>query len=194
MVVFAPLEARRQASIAANPPSRLAAPRPTLATRPFRNDAAERAHFPESATSRPATGQLEPEAEGRIAGGTTPGVSWNFSKIPMFPSELATRPWPLPSAQRLPVHAVGQSDSPSGMYGVAERVSLTSERDLSSIGAARGFAPQVPPMTPQRRLYGQGRLKSPPARHRSANRRSFTAKTCQANNCPVWRLFAPAWR
>src|SRR5208337_3684386 len=109
--MFARQVAKPQTKAAANPTSKLAHQRSTLAAQPFGGGAVERAHLVKPGISnQPPLGLLAPRAtsltgnephghngreadpESLIARGATPGVAWDFSKIAIFPPDRADRP------------------------------------------------------------------------------------------------------
>jgi hypothetical protein len=136
--MFAPPVAKVQTKAAASPTNRLAPQRSTLVPRRFGDGAVEQVHVLQRSIGNQATLRLlsqrarnltenepyrdnEQEADpaSLTARAATPGVSWDFSKIPLFPPERASRsPAPPPfNVLRLPASlqpklAVGRVDDP----------------------------------------------------------------------------------
>jgi hypothetical protein len=118
--MFAPKVAKPQTKAAASSTNKLAPHRSTLAVRPPGNGTVEQARFLQSTIGNQATLRLlvQPsfsltkgevdrhhEQEGTpakmVARGATPGVSWDFSKIPIFSPDRHQAGSPL-TAQSLP--------------------------------------------------------------------------------------------
>src|SRR5215469_1286612 len=107
--MFAPPVAKAQMRTGGSPTRTLTSQRSTLAARPFGVGAADHAHMPQWSIGNQATLRLfsrrgfspagkeaggdhghEAEPARLTARGTTPGVSWDFSRIPLFPPERAS--------------------------------------------------------------------------------------------------------
>src|SRR5215213_1984411 len=98
--MFAPKVAKAQTKAAESPTSKLAPQRSTRVARPFGGGAVEQAHVGNQATlrllsqrARSLTGNephghnaQEADPAGLTARGATPGVSWDFSQIPVHSS------------------------------------------------------------------------------------------------------------
>lgn len=108
--MFASKVVKPQTKVAADSSNELAPQRSALATRPFRGGAVEQVHILQRSIGSQATLPIPAQRAGSLAGnkrndrhqqevetaslparGATPGVSWNFSKVPMFPPERANR-------------------------------------------------------------------------------------------------------
>src|SRR5712692_5576242 len=108
--MFAPRVAKSQTKAAASPTNKLSPQRPALAARRFGDDAVDRAHVLQRSIGNRATLRLLAPRATSLAGnephdrneqevgptsltarGATPGVSWDFSKIPRYPPERGCR-------------------------------------------------------------------------------------------------------
>jgi hypothetical protein len=105
--MFAPKVVKPQTKAAANSRNELAPQRSALATRPFGGRTVEQAHFLHGTignqatlrllaqrTSKPARDHLDdaPAQEHDGSAALGPGLSWDFSKIPLFPPDRPNRP------------------------------------------------------------------------------------------------------
>lgn len=108
--MFASKVVKPQTKAVADSRNELAPQRSALATRPFRGGAVEQAHMLQRSIGSQATFPIPAQQVGSLAGnerndrhehevetaslptrGATPGVSWDFSKVPMFLPERANR-------------------------------------------------------------------------------------------------------
>jgi hypothetical protein len=96
--MFAPKIAKVQTKAAENPTSKLAPQRSTLVTRPFGSGVVDQQHMHEQ----------EDDPASLTARATKPALSWDFSKIPLFPPDLANRPQTPPPVAKLPLPGIIQ--------------------------------------------------------------------------------------
>jgi Domain of unknown function (DUF4157) len=103
--MFAPKVAKPQTKAAASSTNKLVPQHSALATRPFGGGTVEQAHFLQRTignqatlrllaqrTSKPAGDQLDDAPAQEHDGSAALGLSWDFSKIPVFPPDRPNRP------------------------------------------------------------------------------------------------------
>jgi hypothetical protein len=160
--MFAPKVAKAQTKLSENPTSKLAPQRSTPVTRPFDSGVVDQTHMLQrsignQATLRYLTQRLSNLTANEPAGhneqatdlasltarGTRPGVSWDFSKIPLFPPELASRSQgssPQPGIIQ-PKFVVGQANDP--LEHEADRVANAVMRMPNPGSSFASTAPQI---------------------------------------------------
>jgi hypothetical protein len=176
--MFAPKVAKVQSKASESPASKLAHQHSTIAARAFGGGAIEQAQIGNQASLRRSSQQGFSPTEKKVGGdheqeGTpanmtaqvaTPGVSWDFSKIPVFPPDRASRPQPSSPFAATPLLgatqarlAVGQVNDP-----------LEHEADRVADQVMRMPAPDIsvtstPPNLRRKRTAGvvQDVLRSP---------------------------------